>query len=50
MCATACEFRSTCFFKSPDAYSATENQPRSGCLRDRAYGLAPGPWAPEAGG
>ena len=25
----------------------TENQPRWGCLQDRAYGLVPGPWAPE---
>ena len=28
----------------------TENQPRWGCLQDRAFGLAPGPWAPESGG
>ena len=28
----------------------TENQNRWGCLQDRAYGLAPGHWAPESGG
>ena len=44
MCATACESRSTCFF------TPTENQPRWGCLQDRAFGLAPGPWAPQSGG
>ena len=27
----------------------TENQPRWGCLQDRAFGLAPGSWAPEFG-
>ena len=25
-----------------------ENQPRWGCLQDRALGLATGPWAPDA--
>ena len=28
----------------------TENQPRCGCLQDRAFGLAPCPWTPESGG
>ena len=28
----------------------TENQPRWGCLQDRAFSLAPGPWALESGG
>ena len=28
----------------------SENQPRRGCLQDRAFDLAPGPWASESGG
>ena len=47
MCATACESRSTCFFKSPQP---SPNQPGGGGLLDRAFSLAPGPWAPESGG
>ena len=31
---------------SPSRLTPTENQPRWGCLQDRAFGLAPGPWAP----
>ena len=35
---------------SSSRLTPTENQPRWGCLQDRAYGLAAGPWAPESGG
>ena len=35
---------------SSSRLTPTENQPRWGCLQDRAFGLAPGPWAPESGG
>ena len=35
---------------SSSRLTPTENQPRSGCLQDRAFGLAPGTWAPESGG
>ena len=35
---------------SSSRLTPTENQPRWGCLEDRAFGLAPGPWAPESGG
>ena len=35
---------------SSSRLSPTENQLRWGCLQDRAFGLAPGPWAPESGG
>ena len=33
---------------SSSRLTPTENQPRWGCLQDRAFGLAPGPWAPES--
>ena len=35
---------------SSSGLTHTENQPRWGCLQDRALGLAPGPWAPESAG
>ena len=35
---------------SSSRLTPTENQPRWGCLHDKAFGPAPGPWAPDSGG
>ena len=35
---------------SSSRLTPTENEPRWGCLQDRAFGLAPGPWVPESRG